>query len=231
MIFLVIYTGFTLAVAVSSVVATIYAKRSAVAAENASKTASDTLIATNRPWVDLTPSISGPFTVDDQGGHLPITLSARNVGHSPAVRVSESQGFIQTVLSSEPEPWKELKAVCAQAVGQSKQPLNRGVTATIFVGGKHDFPMILTLSPKEMSKNLRDLFPDAKVIPPDMELQVVWCVGYRGDFETTSHQTGYIWTLVMKNNSGATKLIPRDTKMIPKENLALLDSIFGPLTD
>ena len=195
------------------------------------QTAKDALIATNRPWVDLTPSITGPLTVDAQGGHLPITLSAKNVGHSPAVRVSDSQGFIQTILNSDPEPWKELRKVCAQAVGQSAQPFNRGVTATIFVDGKHDFPMILTLSPSELSKSLRDLFPDAKDNSTGMELRVVWCVGYRGDFETTTHQTGYIWRLVMKNNHGTNELIPRDTKMVPKENLVLLDSFFGPLAD
>jgi len=91
--------------------------------------------------------------------------------------------------------------------------------------------MILTLSPSELSKSLRDLFPDAKDNSTGMELRVVWCVGYRGDFETTTHQTGYIWRLVMKNNHGTNELIPRDTKMVPKENLVLLDSFFGPLAD
>ncbi len=189
-----------------------------------------TLIASNRPWLDLDISISGPLTFDQEGAHLPIVVSTQNVGHSPAVRVSDSQEFVQSLLSTNPQPWQELKKVCDQAAGQSAQSLNRGLTVTIF-GGKPQLRQIrMNMGPQELSKSLRDIFPDMKEIPPTIDAQVIWCVGYRGDFETTTHRTGYIWEVRRKTERGI-EMIPRSAITVPAQDLVLVPSLFGPLAD
>jgi len=137
----------TVAMAVATSMYTCYARRqwkaisdeipevrkSAKAANTAAETARDTLIASNRPWLDVRVAIVGPLTFDDLGAHLPVLVETTNVGHSPAIRVASTEEFIQELIGV-PNPWQEIKRFCEQAGGQSAMASNRGVTQTIFVG-------------------------------------------------------------------------------------------------
>jgi len=201
-------------------------KKSANAADSAAKTA----VASIRPWIDLDAAVIGPLTFDNQGAHLPLVVSIQNVGHSPAVRVGEHQEFIQTLLNSDPEPWQELKRVCTQAAGESAQPANRGVTVTIFEKKPHFSQLQMTMGPQELAKTLKDIFPEMPNPPTFVEAKIIWCVGYRGDFESTTHRTGYIWEVQRKTKNGFAH-IERNGDDVPKEELVLTPSIFGPLAD
>lgn len=94
MIFLTIYTGLTLVVAISSIVATVYAKRSADAAKSAAITAHQALndsksnfIAEQRPILWLTDDIGAPQVFknphDPTSGQLLWTWHFTNYGKTP----------------------------------------------------------------------------------------------------------------------------------------------------
>lgn len=84
--------------------ATDAAKRSADVAET-------TLIATNRPWLDLDARLAGPLTMNEHGeARIAVEVKTENIGHSPAVSVSDAQSMIQVILLT-PNPWQESKSV------------------------------------------------------------------------------------------------------------------------
>jgi len=176
-------------------------QKSATAAQRSAKVAEDTLIVSNRPWLDIQPQIAGPFTLNEQGeARFILLVETENIGHSPAIRVVSAQGVIQTILFT-PNPWQELKKTCEQATGASANSNNRGLTETIFPGKPHQETVNLGLSPKEIAKSIADMFPAAK---PDPYIHpiVLWCVAYRADFSDTQHRTGYAWELMRKGPNG-----------------------------
>ena len=52
--------------------------------EHAVKVASQSLIASNRPWVNLS-VVPGPLTYDINGANFLMTLKVENIGHAPAI--------------------------------------------------------------------------------------------------------------------------------------------------
>ncbi len=198
---------------------------SAQAAQQSAKVAQDTLIASNRPWLDIQLKIIGPLTFDDLGAHLPLQIEATNIGHSPAVRVADEQEFIQIIIFN-PNPWQEIKKLCQQAGGESALASNRGLTQTIFPGKSQQQALTLTLSPAELNRELTfngvskkmHLFP-----------AVVWCVAYTSDFSEVEHHIGYAWQ-VLRNAPPAWIDPKRGT--VPAEKLTLYQFPFiGPLAD
>jgi hypothetical protein len=69
------------------------ARKSAIAAQKAANVAEGTLVATNRPWIQVKSiGIASPLGFgreygNDVGGGVNLTLVVRNVGKSPAIRI------------------------------------------------------------------------------------------------------------------------------------------------
>jgi hypothetical protein len=194
----------------------------ATIAANAAKQSADvaktTLIATNRPWLDLEAHLAGPLTLNEEGeARIPVEVDTENVGHSPAVGVSDAQSTIQVILLT-PSPWHELRKVCDQATGQSMNPHNRGVTQTIFPGKPYQQLINLGLSKQEVNRSIRDLFPTAGR-DPYIHPVIIWCAAYRADFSDTPHRIGYVWELKRRTPSGI-GFIERNTT-VPLSDLIL----------
>jgi hypothetical protein len=164
--------------------------KAANAARDAADTGRDTLIASNRPWLDVDISIVGPLMFDSAGAHLEANIITSNLGHSPAIHVAKGQEFIQVIAGS-PNPWQEIKRRCQSADGQSALPANRGVTQTIFPGKPQSEHWNLTLSLTEMSK---EIIPGERL--PFIYPAIVWCVAYGADFSKSTHHTGYAWNVL-----------------------------------
>lgn len=63
-------------------------KNAAKAAESAATTARQQLEMSERPWVDADIKIAGPLTFNINGGSLPLMITFRNSGNSPAFGTS-----------------------------------------------------------------------------------------------------------------------------------------------
>jgi hypothetical protein len=176
-------------------------QESANAAQRSANVAEDTLIASNRPWLDIQPQIAGAFTLNEQGeARFILRVDTENIGHSPAIRAVSAQSVIQNILFT-PNPWQELKKTCEQATGASANGNNRGLTETIFPGKPHQEAVNLGIGPKELARSVADMFPEAKP-EPYIRPVVLWCVAYRADFSDTEYQTGYVWELMRKGPDG-----------------------------
>lgn len=209
--------------------ATEAAKISANAAKGSADIAKDTMVASNRPWLDVKPLIVSPLTFDNSGAHLTVQIETNNLGHSPAVRVSDSEEFIQVIIGL-PDPWQDIKRLCQQADAQSALPSNRGVTQTIFPGisGRRE-RWSLTISPTEMN---REINPGVR--QPYLYPAIVWCVAYQADFSQVVRHTGYAWQVLRIDPKIPGGFGPIDPKNgpIPPENLAIVKYPFiGPLAD
>jgi len=192
--------------------------------------AQKTLIASNRPWLDLQASIVGSLTFQNGTAVLPVQVRIDNVGHSPAIRVTSMQEFIQAGagLAATPDPWQEIKEQCREAGLQSALPSNRGVTETIFQGKPQQMQMTLLMNPQELNQ---EVIPGTKL--PYIFPVVVWCVAYQVDFSDFEHHIGYAWT-VQKRDRASGKFSAIDPKGgdIPVEQLVLYQFPFiGPLAD
>jgi hypothetical protein len=186
--------------------------QSASAAKDAAETARKALNASNRPWLDLTPTIMSGWTINAQGeGRIVIQVDASNIGHSPAVRSVSTQTTFQAILLT-PNPWEELKKTCDAASGQSANPRNRGITYTVFPGKPLTEVINEGWSQQELSKSITTLFPEAHA-GPDIHPVIAWCVAYRSDFDpNTTHRTGYVWEL-QRRTPGGLKDIDRNANV------------------
>ena len=188
------------------------------AAKKSADVAETTLIATNRPWLDLDAHLAGPLTLNEQGeARIVVEVKTENIGHSPAVSVSDAQSMIQVILLT-PNPWHELRKVCDQATTQSTNPHNRGVTETIFPGKPYQQSINLGLSKQELARSINDTFPTAGR-DPSIHPAIIWCVAYQAAFSDVPHRTGYVWELKRRTPRGIVD-IDRNTT-VPLSDLVL----------
>jgi hypothetical protein len=216
-VLLTLYTGFT--------VAMYFANRDAANAANSSASAAhDTLVASNRPWIDLAVNLKSGLTYDSSGASIYVGIVKKNVGHSPAVRVVEVAEFVQQPAN----PWTELRRVCDQATAQSALPSNQFVTQTIFQDAPIRELYRFTLPNSEFSK---DRLSDSKM-PYALMPEVIMCVAYRADFDTIERHTGYVWDLKPFNTQMQAFTLDPTTGDLPMENVRLQKHPFiGPFAD
>jgi hypothetical protein len=72
----------------------VFAKRSADAAKQSANTAERTLVATNRPWVDLEIEADSELRFVDGSAQMTFRISATNVGDTPAINCDISAGLV-----------------------------------------------------------------------------------------------------------------------------------------
>ena len=204
--------------------------KSTNAAKSAADTAQDTLVASNRPWLELRPHIVGPLTLNEQGEiRIILQVDAENIGHSPAVRVASQQKAIQLILNT-PNPWQELRNVCEQASAQSENPHNRGVTSKIFPSKPYQELINVGLSKEEVARSVNDIFPAAGT-DPHIHPAVIWCVAYRADFSEVVHRTGYVWEVKRRTANGPPVDIDRNSTVPASELVIEQYWPLGPLAD
>jgi hypothetical protein len=209
-------------------------KESADAARSAANTAHDTLIASNRPWLDMDIVPTGPFRFDNTGGHLLVGIATSNFGHSPAIRVTSTQEFIQVIIGS-PNPWQEIKNLCHEAGGASALASNRGVTQTVFPGKPQGENWDLSISNFELNRTIEGNFgikPPPRL--PYVYPVIVRCVAYSADFSKETHHIGYAWNVFRRDPRVANGIGLIDPKAgnLPQNQVLIIKYPFiGPLAD
>jgi hypothetical protein len=198
---------------------------SADAAKKAADTAASQLELTERPWVDADVSLEGPLTFNVNGGTLPIKITLRNSGHSPAQNTSVS---VLPLMGSE-----TIKAAgyrpkaCQNAVVMMQQA---GITL---------FPGINLGQQNAINFNKDDIekFKASKEFPgsnfsklPDAILSPSFlvCIVYKPTFNGASlYHTSYIFDLYKK--LPATNVMFKIGEDVPQDNLLLRFGIFKPI--
>jgi hypothetical protein len=166
-------------------------RKSADAAESAARTAQDTLIASERPWITVQADIVGPLTFDANGAHLPIRYRLKNIGHSPAVNVWGDQ-ILYMPIDPQRDTNSERSRLCSETekrsltMGQAIFPTQDLVGTIVTSAGNEDI--------RNSTRFIRFLNP-----------AIIVCVAYRSTLDANSwHHTGMIYELFRTDGNGLT---------------------------
>jgi hypothetical protein len=202
-LFLVIFTAILSAVGVIQLKmltrAETLAEKTAQAAKESADVARDTLVATNRPWIQIKSiAITSPLGFgreygNDVGGGVNLALLVKNVGKSPAIRVGAEVQLAWTFdeLASQREFCEIIKRVRDPAL-QTRTLLPEN---TLFPDDEMTFHIRAWTNREQIERalNWAGNIPDNKV-----NLKLIGCVYYEFSFAPGLHQTGIIFELKKK---------------------------------
>jgi len=178
-------------------------KKQSGAARDALETERQTLIASERPWLDVN-VVPDDLTFDSSGGHLTVAFVLDNAGHSPAQNVEvQSAAFSE---SSKHNPWFEQNDLCHQWNGPSTSLTNTPsafARATVFPGHTTRVASKPTIKPEDVEATWQTYpFLKPKGI---VHAFVVGCVYYQSDLDPRrQYQTGFIRSLGLVRTTGRT---------------------------
>jgi hypothetical protein len=164
-------------------------RQSADAARKAADVAEGTLVATNRPWASVAKiEIAGPLTFQNGEGKVPLTVALKNLGHSPAIRVSVN---VKLVLSNTTNLLAAQKEYC----DHFRKPLPPGgirPELTLWPGDQLVFPVDAWMNSQELPafKEWADRTPF-----PIALIAIIGCIDYEFSFGEGHHQTALIYDL------------------------------------
>lgn len=177
--------------------ATIATEQAAKAAECAAKTAQQTLgevkkqsklsaeqlELAQRPWVDMRIDIDGPLTFDVNGARIPLKITLRNTGHSPAMSTRISPRALIGSKSLSAINYRD--EVCQEAARTATAYPRSGDTLFPNIDFGRHYDVILTQKDidngKASKENPKANFGEVMISP-----SVIVCVAYRPSFNDTS---------------------------------------------
>jgi hypothetical protein len=199
-LFLVIFTAILSAVGVIQLNmltrAETVAEKSAQAAKDSADVARDTLVATNRPWIQvISITITGPLGFgreygDDVGGGFDLDILVKNVGKSPAIRVDVSAelAFTFSPLESQKTFFDNIKkSLDHPRVLRPENTLFPEEEATFHIRAWTNREQI------ERAREWAGKMPDNRA-----NLTLIGLVHYEFPFASGIHQTGIISDLKKK---------------------------------
>jgi len=179
------------------------------AAKGANQIASDTLVASDRPWVIAEINLAGPLTFYPNGASITIHWRLTNVGHSPAMNAcSRPEPYIP--LNPELDPQEERVKLC-----ESTEKVSPRVGQSIFPG--HD--VADTISMFVSNEQIRHGFrgPQSQVFMP----VVIFCIAYQSSLDTkTWFHRGMIYLLTRVDANGQPFAI-ENGRNVPMDQLRL----------
>lgn len=189
---------FTLALAIGTVVLAISTHRlwraaegQIAAANRAADVARDTLVAAQRPWVKVSSArVTSPLLFDDQEGRVDLALVLKNVGKSPALRISLDVSLVETNRGFSQSDFA--KSIVESRRRIATDPLALKPDITLFPDDVLEVRTTAWMNngPLSNSREWAGKHPGAIVIPA-----VIGCVVYEFPFEEGFHQTGIIYVL------------------------------------
>lgn len=192
-------------------------KKSADAANSAAKTARDTLIATDRPWLTADVRLAGPLVFDRTGAvSVPVWYAVKNTGHSPAVK---AWAFPELFLPRNPEtePNIEREKFCS-----SVTRMTNGTGQAIFPSGSAPDPAGV-VSTAVAGNIVRQAESDGFISPT-----IILCIAYQTTLEDKWHHTGMIFDIFQITNGE--RLAIKVGQNVPQNQLASSVSIFHGVT-
>jgi len=196
-------------------------EKSANAAKKAADIARDTLIASQRSWVSVKASISGPLIFDKNGATTTIAIEMSVIGNTPALRINPHV-WMSVMRSGTPVPFQEHELKCQEARTERAFfgfTLFPGETFPAAVGGgSYSFGV------KASSADIESALPlsaDKKAV----NLYVFGCVDYTFPTDPEGHHQTQFFYEVQRN--GPPGLVNADAGRIPPEQLELRPSSVG----
>jgi hypothetical protein len=175
-----------------------YANRDAAdAAKSAADTAASQLELTERPWVDASIAIDGPFSFHINGdsveeASIPLKIVPRNTGHSPALSAAI---FWRLTLAKGDDIFKVRDEACKSAEATTNNG-HWGITLFPNTTSPHEERKIIRIGKTEIEKSKvwgLSGFENKTMPPPS----IVICIAYRPTFKNTSvYHTAYIFDLL-----------------------------------
>ena len=153
------------------------------------KTANRQLILSERPWISVDVrlgdlKLAEPWTSPLGGGLFNGAIVLKNVGHSPAVRVHYDFTMLVHPHVGEPvwaEPQKVQKEICERLRTAKEGDPTWGYS--ILFADQESAPLTLIAG---VSQEMIGAYPNFTPL-------LIGCVDYRSTFDTTTHQTGFMY--------------------------------------
>jgi hypothetical protein len=200
----IVIACFTIALACStkllgkeSRIARSVAIKTARAAKQSAEVAENTLIATQRPWIQVKLIAAGPLvfgaTPEDQEGRINLAFLARNVGNSPAVRISlHAKLTISNTIDLRTEQRVYSDSIRESRERVASQPNAIQPEITLFPGDQFPLQVVAYMNAEPLAKfrEWAGTHPGAIILPA-----IVGSVFYELTFAKGHHQTGIIYAI------------------------------------
>ena len=196
-VLLAIYTAYTIKMYCAN-------KKSADAAKSAADTAVSQLELAERPWLNASFDISGPFDWDVNGANIRLVWHIVNSGHSPALKtVVEAYPVDSNFVDGDENPIASRDLACQSATGMIQKFPYYGIaifpnSPPVTQGAK------VTISNQDIAKHHGKGSQTPGIISGP---SVVVCIGYKSSFSPKVYHTSYIFSLIYAD---ATTNLPRD---------------------
>jgi hypothetical protein len=166
------------------------------AAKSAAETAAAQLELAERPWVDASVLLDGPFTFSVNGATIPLRIALRNTGHAPALSVGVWPSALigakaANVVSYRPE-----------ACNGAERMSNLGVA--LFPNTNFEQPESVTIGKETMeNEKASKEFPGSNFGDVILSPTIIVCLAYRPPFKSDSiYHTAYILDLLKIDSTG-----------------------------
>jgi hypothetical protein len=202
-IVLFVYAGLTAVIA-------FYSIRAANAAKKAAGAAAEQAEMLDRPWVTISPVISGPLIYSDKRVTMSFLFVPKNIGHSPAQDVLIIPELIPVFMGDDVR--EEQKRICSGAPS-----ININFPKyVLFPEEPFSEPFGLDMSHESIVVHWGKLPPNIPE-PDPIPIGLVGCVDYTYESSPRHHQTGFAFDIVLPN--GGMPL--RSLSPIPPTSLVL----------
>lgn len=193
----------------------IAAEQAAAAAGESVRVAERSLALTQRPWIQVSAAVAGPLRVNENGIQISVDLTTLNVGQTPALDVDwDIRAVLRTqkTFDAVVQQREMARAITAQPEGRSGDLIfaKTGVRRNITFGPTSD----------EVRAALAAYEPHPYTM---VRMYVVGSVSYRFPFNGELHQTGFIYDVMVTDDTSPipSKLIDAAGGDIPAERLLL----------
>jgi hypothetical protein len=200
----------------------------AVAAQKAADTAANQLELAERPWVDANISLDGPFTFNINGASIPLKITLRNTGHSPALTVTISPLPLIGHKAANAANYRE--QVCQDAIRIATTMPQFGVALFPNVNFEQREEIGIGKEEIESGKASKE-FPDSHFGDVILSPSVVICIAYRPTFNQTSvYHTAYIVDLLKLDSANRLGVAFKIGEDVDQKHLLLRLGSVGAIT-
>lgn len=175
-------------------------------------------IASQRPWVYADVTVVGPWKYDVNGANITLLFVLKNIGRSPALRVSVHPEIYAIALGVDKttDPIGKQREICDRV---KKRPyMTYDLSDTIFPETSVEMRITIGIGKDEIARLTKEI----EFIVP----QIIGCVDYTFVYEQEHHQTGFLFDIISLKGPFSAK-----TGDIPPDQLVLRPFFSGTFAD
>ncbi len=195
------------------------AKTQALAALSQLEVLRKSLEYSERPWITVQANIAGPLTFTYQGEVFQrVSFRFKNIGRSPAIRVWSTAELAALGGDAYMHPFLVQRKVCDELVSGKHLPPGGIGGWTIFPEGTRDIEYGIVINSADLPHALVSGGSGKGALMPC----AVGCVDYQFSFETSHHQTAFMYQIVSPR-----QIVPKNGTSIQKSQLTIEEGCFA----